>query len=330
VQDATSDVTVLGAGVSGLTTAICLAEAGATVAIHAAEPPLQTTSVAAGAVWGPHLVGADPRVPQWAAVTLARLRDLIDAGVAAVHLASGVAASRTAGLDPPELAAYAPSRSALPPGELPVGYQSGWRLSAPLIGMPDYLVYLHERYLRAGGRQVGQVSYPTLAAAAQGAGSPVLVNCTGSGAYRLVPDADVTAVRGQVVVAANPGIAEFFVGTGADDGDLTYFFPHGDRIVLGGTEESGNWCREPDAGTAERILAACALVEPALRGAAVLAHRVGLRPVRPQVRLESERIPDGTTIVHNYGHGGAGVTLSWGCAQDAAALALDALGAITS
>jgi D-amino-acid oxidase len=77
--------------------------------------------------------------------------------------------------------------------------------------------------------------------------------------------------------------------------------------------------------TARRIVAACADVEPAIAAAAVLSHRVGLRPVRPSVRLEAESFADGQTIVHNYGHGGAGVTLSWGCAQDAANLVLAAL-----
>jgi D-amino-acid oxidase len=47
----------------------------------------------------------------------------------------------------------------------------------------------------------------------------------------------------------------------------------------------------------------------------VLGHRVGLRPGRPQVRLETERRPAGP-VVHCYGHGGAGITLSWGCADD--------------
>jgi D-amino-acid oxidase len=58
-----------------------------------------------------------------------------------------------------------------------------------------------------------------------------------------------------------------------------------------------------------------------------VAHRVGLRPVRPAVRLDSGQLPGGQTIVHNYGHGGAGVSLSWGCAADAAELAVGALGA---
>lgn len=48
---------------------------------------------------------------------------------------------------------------------------------------------------------------------------------------------------------------------------------------------------------------------------------VCLRPFRPSgPRLEAERFGD-RTVVHNYGHGGAGWSLSWGCADEAAALA---------
>ena len=333
-----SDVTVIGAGVIGLTTAVCLAEAGASVAVHAAEPPLQTTSVAAGAVWGPHLVGSDKRVSEWAAVTLAQLRELADApgtvGSAAdgtvsspVHMADGIAAARDGDSAPPEFAAEAESLSQCAPDEVPGGYQAAWRLRAPLVAMPEYLAYLHDRYLRAGGRPVMAASYPSMADAVRGAGSPVVVNCSGSGAHELVPDRDVTPVRGQVVVTRNPGLTEFFVGAGSSVGDLTYFFPHGDRVVLGGTEQAGDWSRAPDDATARRIIAACAAVQPALGIADVLAHRVGLRPFRPRVRLESgTALLDGTAVVHNYGHGGAGVTLSWGCGQEAARLALAALG----
>jgi len=328
VQQRNSDVLVIGAGVIGLTTAICLAEAGARVALHAAEPPARTTSVAAGAVWGPHLVGSDDRVARWADETLGTLSDLTCYPF--VHVAAGLTA--TAGAadtgQVPEFAATASGLTACEPGQVPDGFGAAWRCTAPLVSMPEYLEYLHDRYLRAGGEPITRVSYPSLAAAtaaAHAGGGRVVVNCPGSGAHRLVPDPQVVPVRGQVVVAENPGLTEFFVGVGAAAWELTYFFPHGKRIVLGGTEQEDDWSLAADQDIARRIVAACAAVEPALGDAAVIGHRVGLRPFRPQVRLEAERAGDGTVVVHNYGHGGAGVSLSWGCARDAAALALAAL-----
>ena len=320
------DVTVIGAGVIGLTTAICLAEAGARVAVHAAQPPDQTTSMAAGALWGPHLVGADERVPGWAEMTRRTLRELMAhsfvrecAGVSATAPATGQAMGQLPeGAPPAEVTACAA-------GDVPPGYAQAWRYSAPLVSMPEYLGYLHERYRRAGGQPVAPASYPALAAAARAVGSPVLVNCSGTGARSLVPDPDVVAVRGQVVIIRNPGITEFFVGVGGPLAELTYVFPHVGRVVLGGTEQEGDWRLEPDPAAARRILTACAAVVPAVAGADVVAHRVGLRPLRSSVRLEAERDENGTTIVHNYGHGGSGVTLSWGCAREAATLALTAL-----
>jgi D-amino-acid oxidase len=331
MTDLDADVLVLGAGVIGLSTAICLAEAGVNVAVAAADPPERTTSVAAGAIWGPHLVGMDNRVERWADVTLDRLAKLSHpelgstelAGI--VHSATGIAASRDSGAAPPEVA----TGSALwqcEPGEIPPGYASAWRLTATTVAMPGYLGYLARRLRRAGGGSAFGVKFSTVSDASLLAPlARVIVNCTGCGARDLVPDPDVVPVRGQVVVAANPGITEFFVGTSGEPDDLTYLFPHGDVVVLGGTEQRGNWSLEADPGTAARIIAACAAIEPALREAAVLEHRVGLRPARPQVRLEAER-SGGVTVVHNYGHGGAGVTLSWGCALDAAELVLAALG----
>jgi D-amino-acid oxidase len=96
-------------------------------------------------------------------------------------------------------------------------------------------------------------------------------------------------------------------------------------VVLGGTEVAGDWSAEPDPATAGRILRDCATVDPRLASARIIEHRVGFRPARPQVRLEAGEAvaADGTSqrlLVHNYGHGGAGVTLSWGCAREVAGL----------
>jgi D-amino-acid oxidase len=268
------------------------------------------------------MVGSDDRVPPWAEQTRAALAGLAAGGLAAVRVCGGLMA--VAGQDePPE---PLPEAAPCDPGELPPGYEAGWRMAAPLVAMPGYLSYLTGRLAAAGGRLLGPRRYATLAGVVAGTTARVIVNCPGAGARDLVPDPEVTAVRGQVVVVANPGITEFFVGHGAGPDEVTYVFPHGDAVVLGGTQEEGNWSRVPDPATARRILAATAAAVPRLAGAAVLEHRVGLRPARPYVRLEAQTVAGGRHVVHNYGHGGAGVSLSWGCAADAAALALAALG----
>jgi len=325
------DVLVIGAGVSGLTTAVCLAEAGARVAVQAELPPGWTTSAVAGAIWGPHLVGPADRVDRWGLATLERLYELAgpDQPGTGVRLLGG---RQVAGPDGFTEDLIGPLADVRPcgSGDLPEGYASGWRYTAPVISMPVYLDYLVDRLTTAGGTLETGITFGSPAGAAGRTAAKVLVNCTGTGAHGFARDPDVVPVRGQAVVVRNPGLSEFFIGLGRDGaaaGDgLVYLFPHKSTVVLGGTQDTGSWSREPDPATAARIIARCAAVEPALRNAEVIAHKAGLRPTRPQVRLEAEDLEGGRTLVHNYGHGGAGVTLSWGCAADAAALALAALG----
>lgn len=309
------DALVVGAGVSGLTTAICLAEAGLRVRIWAAEPPLQTTSVAAGAMWGPYLVEPVDRVRVWSDRTLEVLRTLATDPQTGVHLVSGTEASRTP-VEAPDWGNRLDGFRMCEPHELPHGYVTGWRLTVPMLDMPRYLAYLQRRLAAAGGgieiRRIASVDEATNAA-------PVVVNCTGMGARDLVPDLDLTPIRGQLVVVENPGITEFFSEDTGLSPDLLHFAPHGDTMILGGTAEPGNWSRTPDPATAAAIIERCADVEPRLRHTRVLDHRVGLRPTRTYVRVEAEHL-NGSHVIHNYGHGGAGVTLSWGCAAQATAL----------
>ena len=345
---------MVGAGVSGLTTAVCLAEAGLRVTILAAAPPAETTSSVAGAIWGPHLVEDSPRTARWALVTLAELREFAADPATGVRAATGVVAARGA---PP---AGAPAADEQPPdwlrelgavpcpaGSLPSGFAAGWRFRAPLVRMPAYLGYLHARFEAAGGRTEAGMAR-SLTGAAAGHGARAVVNCTGSGARDLASDQAVRVFRGQVVVAENPGVTEFFIGLPDAKTELVYLFPHGDILVLGGTEVADDWNPQPVPGVAERILRDCAAIDPRVAGARVLGHRVGLRPFRPRVRLEAEPpgaaqaeppsaaqagppgtaragLESGPAVVHNYGHGGSGVTLSWGCAREAAALVTHAL-----
>lgn len=305
---------MVGAGVSGLTTAVCLAEQGLSVVIRAEQPPEQTTSMAAGALWTPHLVEEGGRVLEWAGRTLAELNRLADDSATGVRMASGIQAAKISMAVPDWADAVAGMRTCHD-GELPAGYATGWRLSVPLAEMPVYLGYLLRRFTAAGGRiEIARVE--SLADAARSVAA--VVNCTGVGARSLVPDPLVTPVRGQVVIVGNPGISEFFVGVGENPAEVVYLLPHPGTVVLGGTAEYGSWDLRPDDGAAQRIVDRCAAVQPRLRDAEVIAHRVGLRPTRPAIRLDAERLPGGALVCHNYGHGGAGITVSWGCARDVA------------
>jgi D-amino-acid oxidase len=304
------DAVVVGAGVVGLTTAISLAEAGLATRVVTAALPSETTSAAAGAIWGPVRCGPPERCYGWARTGLDVLSALADEPSSGVRQVSGreVCASPTS---PPAWISLLPDVRVLGAGELPEGFASGWAYTAPAVNMPVYLEYLMRRYQGLGGA-VSAGAVTSLASVA----APVLVNCTGIGARLLVPDPSVVPVRGQVVVAANPGISEFYIDHGNGGADYVYLFPHGDVVLLGGTADEGASDLAPRPEVSERILRDCAAVFPSLRGARVITERVGLRPVRPSVRLEAEPLPDGRVLWHNYGHGGAGVTLSWGCAAE--------------
>jgi D-amino-acid oxidase len=323
VTDRAGDVLVIGAGVAGLTTAVCLAEAGLAVAIAAQQLPHQTTSAVAGAIWGPHLVEHSDRVTRWCAETLRALTALAADPGTGIRLVSGTEAARAGHPRPDGLAPLADLAPCDPAG-LPPGFTAGWRYTAPVVSMPVYLDYLAGRLRRAGG-QLRVEPLDSLAQAVRQAAAPVIVNCTGAGAREFVPDPSVSPIRGQVVIAENPGVTTFFIGGGDETHELSYVFPHPGRVVLGGTEIWGDWSLDPRPATAERILADCAAIDPRLGTARILEHRVGLRPARPRVRLEAESADGpghgaGRLVVHNYGHGGGGVTLSWGCAREAARL----------
>jgi len=305
----TADVLVIGAGVSGLTTAVCLAEAGRNVRIVAERLPKATTSAVAGASWGPYMV-EDQRVLYWSSVTRRALEQIATWGSTGVRLVNGLEASEEP-MDPPGWATEVSDFRLCRPDELPARYASGWRYTIPLVEMPMYLGYLEERLASAGGEiAVGTIgSFAEVAEKAR-----ALVNCTGLGARTLVPDDGVFAVRGQLVVVTNPGVDWFFQDN-ADGEELTYFLPHDGHVVLGGSAVEDSRDELPDPDVAQRIIDRCAKIEPRLRHAEIIDNRVGLRPTRAHVRVERGEV-EGVPIVHNYGHGGAGLTLSWGCAQE--------------
>jgi D-amino-acid oxidase len=294
-----SRIIVVGAGVVGLSCAVRLLEAGHRVDVVARDLPLETTSAVAAALWYPYRALPQDKVTSWSATTYAVLDAVADtdpeSGVRMVH---GTEVFTTPQGEPWW-------RPAVPHLDrvrrLPSGYVDGWTFCTPVIEMPVYLRWLVGRLEALGG------TLTRLNLRALPEGPDLVVNCSGLGARLLGNDRTVVPVRGQVVYVEQVGLDRWWL----DGSAPTYVVPRSRDIVVGGTDQEGEWSRTPSPESAREILERASRLVPELRDARVLRHKVGLRPVRPAVRLE--RTGD---VVHCYGHGGAGVTLSWGVAEE--------------
>ncbi|TDO52515.1 D-amino-acid oxidase [Kribbella sp. VKM Ac-2527] len=297
-------VIVVGAGVIGLSCAVRLAEAGYEVAVFARDLPLETTSAVAAAIWYPYLSAPEDRVAAWSRTSFDEFTKLAE-HEPSVRMRHG----REFLVEPMPDPAWANVLGDLNRvGSPPVGFKDGWSFTAPVIEMPAYLRSLVKRLEQASGTltRAALSGLPTSA--------DVVINCTGLGARLTAGDPTVTPVRGQVMTVEQVGLTEWLI---ADRGpkDLTYVIPREKDVVVGGTSEPDSWDLTVDPSVAELILARAIELVPQLRKAKVLKHRVGLRPARPQVRCELVQ-SGGQRVVHCYGHGGSGVTLSWGCADE--------------
>jgi D-amino-acid oxidase len=305
-------ITVVGAGVVGLTCALRLSEAGFGVRVVARDRGEATTSSVAAAVWYPYRALPYELVLGWAETSYQEFVGLARVEPAAgVRLRAGTELLRDDGPDPWWASAVPDLVKVTGQPHVPAEFAIGWRFTAPVVDMSRYLPWLESRLAARGivpeHADLADLADPRLA-------GEVVVDCSGLGARTLVPDPSVTPVRGQVVVVEQVGLDEWVV----DDGDgraLTYVVPRVDDVVLGGTAEEGADDLVVDDATAAGIRQRAIALVPALADAQIVGHKVGLRPARPTVRLDVED-RGGRPVVHCYGHGGAGVTLSWGCAAD--------------
>lgn len=309
------DVVVVGCGVVGLACALTLRAQGLRVEAWRRDDPADTVSAVAAAIWYPFRAEPRDRVLAWSAATCARLArfaaEAPDSGVAMQDVVEVFADAS------PDVwwAAAAGGVERLPAAEVPAPYAAAIRARVPVCSVPVHLPWLRAEAERAGVRCVRRDVRSLDEALAR---APVAVNCTGLGARALCGDASLVATRGQVVlVEPVAGVRAFVDETAAQP---FYAVPRADGVVLGGTAQDGDERLGVDDADTAAILAGMAARVPALRGARVRAVRVGLRPCRPTVRLEREERPGGRAIVHCYGHGGSGYTLSWGCAADVARL----------
>jgi len=302
---------IIGGGVIGLTTAARLLEAGHAVSIVARDITPETTSDVAAAFWSPGALLGGPAARAWALESFRAFEGLAtipEAGIAIVDQHTLTDEPFVApGLGPEVLVRD------LPPGRFDPRWR-GFTIAAPRIDVPVYMPWLLAHVRGLGGDVRSGEAMTSLEDASAGYGA--VVNCTGLGAASLAGDQGMTPIRGQVVLVRRPaGLPDDVVHAETNAG-TSYIVPRSGDVLLGGVYGYGEISLDPVPATAEAIINRCAAFYPELRTAEVLRHRVGLRPGRQTVRLQKGQPANGTPIVHNYGHGSIGHTLSWGCAAE--------------
>jgi D-amino-acid oxidase len=307
-------VAIIGAGVSGLTCAVLFAENEYQTTILADEIGDETNSAAAAAIWYPYDVGAGAQIIPWALKSHERFLELARDPQTGVSITELRVFSRLGPITAPE---WAQSFATSPVGasDTPSAFVNGFVINVPLIETGRYLAYLASRLTNAGGSIRGGIRFKDLEEI--GAEFDLIVNCAGIGARELVPDGEMEPHRGQVAIVRKIDLSYAVV---CDDPPLMYAIPRSNDCVFGGTNDVSD-DRSADPRTTARIIAECERVlgRTAPR---LIRDRVGLRPCRRRgVRVAAEKLRDGRPVIHNYGHGGSGFTLSWGCAENVLDLA---------
>jgi D-amino-acid oxidase len=347
---------IIGAGVSGLTCGVLFAERGFRTAIFAEQIGQKTTSGAAAALWFPYDAEPADKVIPWALATYKVLVDLVNdprTGVSMIELrqycrageiqipdwahslgasfissALPVMSSGNVTLHPFNSGAAAtlracPKRAQRVERETSLTisdsvFTSGFSMKVLLMDTTIYLDYLASRFQKAGGLINANVRFKKLEDV--DSKFDLVINCAGIGARELVHDVELEPHRGQVAIV--PKIDSLNCAIVCDDAPLMYAIPRTNDCVFGGTNDISDDL-DVDSTSTAGIVSECSRVLK-IDSPRMLNERVGLRPFRKSgVRLEREKLGDGRTVIHNYGHGGSGFTLSWGCAAEVSNLATD-------
>lgn len=311
------DVVVVGAGIVGLTSALALLDSGHRVEVWTADDPGDTPSAASAGAWSPL-----PQAPlrsslSWASRSLQDFCDIARLPDTGVTLADNLRLGHEGEVDDlPPLTRMSPDLRECPPDRLPRGFTRGLLCRVPLIDMARYVPWALQR-LADGGATVRRRRVESVAAALEAA--PVVVNAAGLGARDLASDPSVQPVFTQYVVTENPEGLDRIVVDVTEGRRWVSVVPHLDRIHLGGVRVPGRSDPRPDRELASEVVQRCREIVPELEAAHVLRIDTGVLPTRPTMRVEAEPRPDGL-VVHAYGLGGTGVTLSWGAAREVSRL----------
>mgnify|MGYP002384067719 CR=1 FL=1 len=306
-------IAIAGAGISGLSCAWMLADKGHQVHIFSKSFSPNITSNRAAAFWFPYHIRNDKRGIEWCRTAYNYYSQLSlnkDTGISMKTLIKVL--RKNVEEDEKEWIEFMPENSFRIMNETEVddNIQVAYEIKVPLIETQVFLPWLMQE-LAAKNAVIEQKEINDLHTFSKD--FDVLINCTGLGARALCNDEEIYPVRGQVALIEADEDFNIYL----DNEMPLYIVPRRDLMVVGGTYEEHVYEETTEPDVIENLLSNAYSVFPALKNHAVKGSWAGLRPFRKDVRVEHEA---GTNIIHNYGHGGSGFTLSFGCAEEVAGL----------
>ncbi|MTI41550.1 FAD-dependent oxidoreductase [Fulvivirga lutimaris] len=299
-------VTVVGSGIVGLTSAIVLQENGSTVTIVAKEHYSKTLSSKVGAIWFPFEIEPAKKANKWAALSYQRYQEEAKNGNDVSFIPFLTAYTSESNTKWTEQLPAGAVRNATPE-ELPKGIEKAFVSNVPLMEPLKYLPFLFNRFIENGGHfeKSGIASLKEMSSL-----NSLVVNCTGLGAKELCNDNELIPMRGQILRCAKLNTPSFAEPT--KKGALTYVINRSGDSIIGGTDYENNWNVNIEKSDTDLILSRFESLGLDNKTPQILEEMVGLRPKRKSVRFEFDQ--SFNNIFHNYGHGGAGFTVAWGCA----------------
>ena len=204
-----------------------------------------------------------------------------------------------------------------------------WSLGTFVVDSSIYLPFLLKKFLSKGGRTIDR-SLSNLDELSED--YDIVINCSGLGAKELASDGTIYPAWGQGKLVEAPWIKHFINDSmpkmyGANAVTFTDIFPRSTGVYIGSVLFSGVRNKSYDPVISAQLSHKAQQVMPSLKHAPVLKEWTGVRPMRDTVRLELDepkynvQLSAGDKqqkryIIHNYGHGGRGISLSWGCALE--------------
>ncbi|MEH2276788.1 MAG: FAD-dependent oxidoreductase [Nostoc sp.] len=349
------NILVIGAGVSGLTTAICLREVGFRVVIVADRFAPDLTSIVAGALWEwpPAVCGSHgaprslERSKNWCMTTYNKFKK--------IHAEFG---SEETGLYLRDAYFYFKDVLENRPADLRKmnelkdkvdgferglqivketidlsfkgGIKDAYKHMAPATNTDVYMKWLLQQVKDIGCEIIQEKITVNVVENEQELlrrfNAKAIVNCAGLGSIATTGDTSMYPLRGALVRVKNIGKVVTDAHcisheeSSSSEQDIVYIVPRGDNlVVLGGLTQQDQWDTDLslEVPIIRQMYDGCLEFLQELRELPLDEKepvRTGLRPLTEE-NVCVERVLN-THVFYNYGHGGSGVTLSWGCSQE--------------